>query len=92
MSYLFSVRLGNKAEKQFKTLDRKMRERLETLFKILELNPVPREFHYDLEKLAGREDSYRVRLSSFRAIYRIYWSEKVVRVEKIERKSDSTYD
>ena len=89
---MFSVRLGNKAEKQFRALDRKMRERLETLFKVLELDPVPREFHYDLEKIAGREDSYRGRLSSFRAIYRVYWIEKVVRVEKIERKSDNTYD
>lgn len=92
MKHLFSVLLGNKAEKQFKALDQKMRERLETLFKVLELNPVPREFHYDLEKISGRDDSYRVRLSSFRAIYRVYWLEKVVRIEKIERKSDNTYD
>ena len=62
------------------------------MFKLLELDPVPREFHYDLEKIAGREDSYRARLSSFRAIYRVYWTEKVVRVDKIERKSDNTYD
>lgn len=68
-----------------------MRERVEQLFNVLEQYPVPRELHYDLSKIEGREDSYRIRLSNFRVIYRVYWDEKVLRIEKIERKDEHTY-
>lgn len=83
--------MSNKAEKQFCSLEKKIRERVEALFKVLEQSPVPRAFHYDLSKIEGRDDSYRIRLSSFRVVYHIFWSEHVVRVETIERKSETTY-
>lgn len=83
--------MSNKAEKQFHSLEKKIRERVEALFKVLEQSPVPREYHYDLGKIEGRDDSYRIRLSSFRVVYRVFWGEQVVRVETIERKSETTY-
>ena len=90
MKHLFSVRVSNKAEKQIRDLDSKMKERVLELLKVLEEAPVPTK-QYDLVKLGGREDSYRIRLSSHRMVYAVFWKDKIVRVAKVERKSDNTY-
>lgn len=89
-SSMFAVRLSNKAEKQFNQLDDKLRTRAVALFKTLENNPIPRE-QYDLLKVGGEPDSYRIRLSSHRTVYRIFWQEKVIRIAKIERRTETTY-
>lgn len=88
---MFEVYLGRKAEKFFAGCDEKLEERLRTLFSDLKDNPVPAKI-YDLRKVEGEEDTYRIRLSSYRAIYTVYWQEKTIRVTKIERKKDRTYD
>jgi len=88
---LFSVRLGNKAEKQLEGLDGKMRIRAEGLFVILMDNPVPAK-EYDLRKIKGEIGSYRIRLSGFRVTYEVFWMEKIVRIAKIELHSETTYD
>ncbi|MFH1443124.1 MAG: type II toxin-antitoxin system RelE/ParE family toxin, partial [Candidatus Micrarchaeota archaeon] len=67
-----------------------IREKLVKLFVIMKENPAPfRE--YDLIKLEGSGHSYRIRLSSFRILYEIYWNEKIVRITSIERRSETTY-
>lgn len=53
-------------------------------------NPVPAR-HFDLMKIAGEEDTYRIRLSSYRAVYAVYWEEKIIRVIKIEKRKGRTY-
>ena len=60
-------------------------------FKTLERNPVPAR-EYQVKKVEGREDTYRIRLSSFRIVYTVFWQEGVIRIAKVERKSDNTYD
>ena len=90
MKRLFSVRVSNKAEKQVRDLDSKMRERVITLFKVLEESPVPAR-QYDLLKLGGKQDSYRIRLSSYRVLYTVFPNEKIVRIVKVERRTDNTY-
>ncbi len=47
---------------------------------------------YDLRKVEGEQDTYRIRLSSHRAIYTVYWDEKTIRVTRIERRKGNTYD
>ena len=87
----FEVFLGNKAEKQFGLLDQKIRERISEVLKTLEQNPVPfKECH--LKKMAGSENSYRIRISSHRVLYEVLPSERKIKVTKIERRSDNTYD
>jgi len=89
--FLFEVRLSKKAEKFVKKCDPKLRARLFEFFKVLEQNPVPSK-EYDLKKIVGGEfDRYRVRLSSFRSVYTVYWNEKLIRVLKIERRDEHTY-
>ncbi len=87
---MFSIRLSNKAEKQYRELEPEMALRVDGLFKALEEKPVPAT-EFKLKKLAGTENEYRVRLSSHRVLYQVYWQEQVIRVSKIERKSDHTY-
>ena len=70
---MFSVLLSNKAEKQYKRLDAAIRLRVEELFRTLEQKPIPAD-DYDLLKID--EDTYRIRLSSFRVVYRVYWESK----------------
>ena len=87
---MFKVMLSNKAEKAINKSEPKLRKRLKELFEKLMQNPIPaREF--DLRKIAGEEDTYRIRLSSFRATYTVYWEQKLIRVTKVKRRKESTY-
>ncbi len=87
---MFEVRFSNQAEKAINKSDSKLKKRLKNLFEKLKQNPVPvREF--DLRKIAGEEDTYRIRLSSFRTTYTVYWEQKIIRVTKIKRRKESTY-
>ena len=87
---MFKVSLSNKAEKFAKKCGTKLKNRLKRLFERLEQNPVPAR-DFDLRKIAGAQDTYRIRLSSVRATYSIYWEEKKIRALKIERRKESTY-
>ncbi len=88
---LFTVILGNKAEKQCAALEEKIKVRVIELFKTLEEEPVPYK-KYDLKKLQGRDETYHIRFSRFRVTYQVYWAEKSIEVAKVERRSDNTYD
>ena len=83
--------MARKAEKFFIGCEPKLKERLRILFADLRENPVPAKM-YDLRKVEGEQDTYRIRLSSHRAIYTVYWDEKTIRVTRIERRKGNTYD
>ena len=90
MISLFELRFSNKSEKFLKKCDKKLKQRLKQLFEKLQHNPVPAR-EYDLRKLAGEKDTYRIRLSSYRITYCVYWENKIIRVLKIERRKKRTY-
>jgi len=87
---LFEIRFSNQAEKAINKCDKKLKRRLKEFFETLKQNPVPAK-EYDLKKIAGEEDTYRIRLSRFRTTYTIYWKQKIIRVIKIARRKESTY-
>jgi mRNA interferase RelE/StbE len=87
---LFEVKFSNKAEKAINKSNPKLRKRLKELFEKLMQNPVPAR-EYDLRKIAGEEDTYRIRLSRYRATYTVYWEQKTIRVTKVKRRKESTY-
>ena len=91
MKFLFLVLLSNKAEKQLKDIEKKMRKRIEELFEVLENAPVPAK-EYDIRKIRGEANAYRIRLSRFRITYVVFWKDKAVRISKVEMRSESTYD
>ncbi|MFH1199821.1 MAG: type II toxin-antitoxin system RelE/ParE family toxin [Candidatus Micrarchaeota archaeon] len=87
---MFSVLLSNAAKKQLKLLPKDYNERVVILLERFEQEPVPSKA-YDVRKIGGRDETYRVRLSSFRVEYRVFWEEKTVWVAFIERRTGSTY-
>ena len=74
----------------YSLLEPAIKFRVNTVLKTLELKPVPAD-EYNLKKISGEVDTYRIRISSFRVLYRVYWEKKVIGVAKIERRSDNTY-
>ncbi|MCX6768172.1 MAG: type II toxin-antitoxin system RelE/ParE family toxin [Candidatus Micrarchaeota archaeon] len=91
VSALFAVLLSNKAKKQLRQADPEIRSRAGKLFETLEREPVPAN-EYDVRKIEGRDETYRIRLSSFRIVYRVQWSEKTIWIAKTEKRSETTYD
>ncbi len=88
---VFDVRLSHEAEKFYHKTDEKLKSRLNIVFHVLSKNPVPARI-YDLKKITGEENSYRIRLSRYRMVYTVFWDEKVIRVTKIEQRDEHTYD
>lgn len=88
---MFQVDLSNKSKKFYAHCDQKLFSRLKELFAVLEQTPVPAK-DYDLRKISGEEETYCIRLSSYRVIYRVDWNQKLVFIARIERKDDSTYN
>jgi mRNA interferase RelE/StbE len=46
---------------------------------MLRENPVPAEY-YDVKKLKGHADTFRVRIGDFRIIYEISWDKSEVKI------------
>lgn len=81
---------SNSSEKFLKNCDSKLKERLRELFIVLREIPIPAK-EYDLKKICGEEDTYRIRLSGHRATYCIDWENRKIRVIFIEKRKESTY-
>lgn len=88
---MFEIRLSNAAKKQYFELEPKLRSRVDVIFACLTSNPVS-YLVYDVRKLKGYENAYRIRVSSRRITYRIYSNERAIRIESIERRDEHTYD
>lgn len=88
---MYQVTLGNKSKKFFKGQDEKTREKLRSVFETLEKNPWPAK-DYDLSKIAGMSDCYRIKLGKLRVLYHVESDSSEIVVYRIERKTDSTYN
>jgi mRNA interferase RelE/StbE len=73
---VFQIAISKRAEKALKRY-RDSRVRLLELFSVLRDNPVPAEY-YDVKKVEGRDDTYRVRLGDMRVVYGVDWVKKSV--------------
>lgn len=82
--------MGNKAKKSLKGIEEKTRGRLGEVLIFLENVPVPAK-EFDLTKVGGETDTYRIRVGDFRIVYAVYWKESQIFVFKIERKGETTY-
>jgi mRNA interferase RelE/StbE len=80
---LFQVITSQKARKAIRKLHEHYRRRIIELLLIIRENPVPAEY-YDIKKLKGYTDTYRIRIGDVRIIYEILWNLKRVHVLLIE--------
>ena len=79
---VFEVSFHRKAGKDLLKLPKKMLIRVYDLVKSLETDPVPRK-KFDISKLRGRNDAYRVRMGQYRIMYIIDSKNNEIIIQKI---------
>ncbi len=78
----YELKPSKDAIKFAENLDTRLKSKLEVLFKILKINPLPfRE--YDLKKLKGTKNFYRIRIGKIRIIYEIRELEQKIYIHYI---------
>lgn len=87
---MFQVFLGRKARQTFERGDARIKRKMRAVFETLELNPWPAR-EYDLAKLQGLKDCFRIRLGKYRICYTVDEAAEEITVYRIERRSESTY-
>ncbi len=73
-----------------KTLQKIPRRDAETILRIirlLTLNP----FFGDIQKMKGADDIWRRRVGSYRIFYKLIFSDKIILVSRLERRTSKTY-
>ena len=71
----FEILVKKSALKFIESLDSKQKSRLSEAIDILKEEPVPVD-SYDIIKLGGYENSYRIRLGRIRIVYEVLWNER----------------
>ncbi len=87
---MFEIFLSNAALKAMKNLDKRIAGRAKKALLTLKTSPLPIK-EYDIKKLEGAEDIYRLRISRYRIVYRIDWGKKEINVIKIDKRDEITY-
>ncbi|MBI5047263.1 type II toxin-antitoxin system RelE/ParE family toxin [Candidatus Micrarchaeota archaeon] len=87
---MFKVLLAKAPLKFFNELDDKIKTRMLSLFGILETNPWPAK-EFDLIKIEGLTDCFRIRVGKFRICYTVNLDSKEITIYRIERRSETTY-
>jgi mRNA interferase RelE/StbE len=87
---MFDVFLSRDAEKALSKIDKKLTIRIKQALLTLKLTPLPVK-EYDLKKISGTDNIYRIRISDYRIIYAVYWDKKEINIIRIVRRDDRTY-
>ncbi|MEM3590534.1 MAG: type II toxin-antitoxin system RelE/ParE family toxin [Candidatus Bathyarchaeia archaeon] len=80
---MFQIILSQRARKSIEKLPEHYKRRIIELLLIFRENPVPAEY-YDVKKIKGYTDTYRVRIGDIRVIYEILWNLNKVHVLLVE--------
>ena len=83
MSY--QILVHPKVAKAISDLPKAHRFKLSELICALESNPVPFK-KFDIKKLKGQKDRFRVRLGDFRLTYEVDRDERIIMLLKLERR------
>ncbi len=88
---MFEIFFGNnRAKKDYEKLDERIRARINELCEVLKEVPVPFKL-YDVRKVAGEENVFRIRIGKYRVVYKVVEAENKIRILEIELKDDETY-
>ena len=82
---LFEVIVKKKALSFVRKLDLERKQKIETLLNTLERDPIPYQ-DYDIKKLKGFANVFRIRIGSIRVIYEIRESELKIIVRRIHKR------
>ncbi len=70
MSEIRKILATKKAEKQIRSLPFHIKKKIDELIDHLKEDPLPAK-RYDLKKIRGKKDVYRIRIGNYRVIYKI---------------------
>ena len=79
---MYRVFVKKRAFKGLENLKSGIQGSIHELVRVLENEPIPYS-DYDVVKLRGRDNVYRVRIGSIRVIYSIDWENKLISVDRI---------
>jgi mRNA interferase RelE/StbE len=80
---LFRIQIKKRAFEKLEKLAPTHHDTIGNLLRVLKTDPIP--YHnFDVAKLAGRSDDYRVRVGNIRVIYTIDWKEKTITISRLE--------
>ncbi len=83
MTVLFEVTISNRARKSLKRVPQHYTRRVILAFEVLRQNPAPVP-QYDVKKLRGLKDIFRIRIGDIRFEYHVDWEHKQVAVLAVE--------
>ena len=77
----FRVLLHKRAANYLKKAPKHLVERVTNLLDDLERNPIPEG--WDIAKISGEKDAFRVRIGEYRVKYKVLWEERVIVVTDV---------
>jgi mRNA interferase RelE/StbE len=83
---LFEVIVSNRARKSLRRLPEYYARRAILAFEALKQNPAPVP-EYDVKKLRGLKDTYRIRIGDIRIEYEVAWESKRISILVVEFRS-----
>ena len=86
----FSIKPSSRIKKQIRKLSNTQKRKISSLLVKLKTKPVPID-EYNVMKIRGSDNSYRIRIQTVRIIYDVYWKEKRIDLLKIQKRKDRTY-
>jgi mRNA interferase RelE/StbE len=81
----YAVILTRSARKDLLTLEQTLRERVMKVIDQLIQNPWPR----GIQKLVGREDSWRIRIGTHRVVYSVFQGTQTVKIQRIRHRREA---
>ena len=78
----FKVKIKRRAVRALERIHRGYRIRVLETLDVLKINPVPLR-DYDLKKLRGYEDTFRIRIGNIRIVYTVDWVSRTIIVHFI---------
>ena len=79
---MFTISIKRKALRRLEGLDEKRKQRIREIITILKEDPVPFK-RADVIKLAGYQDTYRIRVGQYRIVYTVSWKERIITIHYI---------
>ena len=83
---LFEVAISNRARKSLRRLPEHYARRAILAFEALKQNPAPVP-EYDVRKLHGLKDVYRIRIGDIRIEYEVAWESRLISILVVESRS-----
>lgn len=83
----FEIRIKDRALKFISGLQKDERERLKKIILILKDDPVPFK-SLDIAKMKGEKNTYRIRKGKIRAVYEVFWEDKIIIIHRLGFRGD----